>query len=163
MEHSKTARPETSYQSARCGRKTDRPPGSSHAGRGKSPELTGVPILVVDDDAPSAKLLSVVLSGESCDVKIATDAEEALLMLQTFKPRVVVIDLILPLMSGLLLAERLRADPAKAGMLLIAVTAFNGREVERLARQAGFAAYLRKPIDPLSFAQLVAEKLGGIS
>jgi CheY-like chemotaxis protein len=63
-------------------------------------------------------------------------------------------------MSGLLLAQRLRAEPATQDAVLIAVTAFNGPQAQRVALEAGFVAYVRKPIDPLSFAQLVQAHVG---
>lgn len=145
----------------RGGRKKERaakPPSSSGAARS---DLKDVPVLVVDDDAASAKLLSVVLGGEGCAVMAAPSAEDALVVLRTFRPRVIVVDLILPLMSGLLFAQRLKADPAMRDIVLIAVTAFNGDEAARIARDAGFVAYVRKPIDPISFTELLAEHLGG--
>lgn len=114
-----------------------------------------VSVLVVDDDAPSVKLLSVVLRSEGCLVETARSAEEAIERLRTLRPDVIVVDLILPLMSGLLLADHLKTDPATSRIALIAVTAFNGQKSERIALQAGFSAYVRKPIDPTSFAKLV--------
>lgn len=124
-------------------------------------ELAGVPVLIVDDDAASAKLLSVTLGGEGCEVRSVRSAEDALVVLRVFKPRVIIIDLILPLMSGWLFAQRLKADTKHDGVVLIAVTAFNGVEAERVARQSGFSAYVRKPVDPIAFAQLVARLLRG--
>jgi CheY-like chemotaxis protein len=121
-----------------------------------------VSVLIVDDDAPSVKLLSVVLEAEGCRVQTASSAEEALARLRTFRPDVIVLDLILPLMSGLLLAESLKSDAVTSKIVLIAVTAFNGRKTERIAAQAGFSAYVRKPIDPASFAKLVFATLENV-
>jgi two-component system, OmpR family, response regulator len=72
-----------------------------------------------------------------------------------------VIDLILPLASGLVLAERLKADPATSDVVLIAVSAFNGPEATRSAKAAGFALYIRKPIDPTSFSGLLLAAVRG--
>ncbi len=135
-------------------------PPSRKVTRRPKRSLKDLPVLIVDDDQPSAKLLSVVLSGEGCRVQIAPSAEEALVALQSFKPHVIIIDLILPLMSGLLLAQRLKAESAAQDAVLIAVTAFNGPQAQRVALEAGFAAYVRKPIDPLSFARLVQAHVG---
>ena len=121
----------------------------------------GIPVLIVDDDVPSVHLLRAVLELAGFEVRAAQTAEDALQTLRSFHPRAVVIDLILPLMSGLLLAQTLKADPRTADMVLVAVTAFNGREAERLARDAGYALYVRKPIDPLSFADLLLGALRG--
>lgn len=112
-------------------------------------------VLIVDDDASSVKLLTVVLHAAGCDVRVAATAEEALETLRSFRPTVALIDLILPLMSGLTLAQRLKADPVTAGIALIAVTSFNGPEAERTAIDAGYSKYVRKPIDPTSIAELI--------
>lgn len=116
-------------------------------------------MLIVEDDGPSAKLLTIVLRGEGCAVRVMPSAEAALGALASFQPRVIVIDLVLPLMSGLLLAQTLKASPATKDILLVAVTAFNGSAAERMALDAGFAAYVQKPIDPLTFPKIVHDLL----
>jgi putative two-component system response regulator len=121
--------------------------------------LKGLTALVVDDDALNAKLAAVVLLGEGCKVEVARSAEEALVWLQTFRPDFIVLDLILPLMSGLLLAQRLKVNPVTSEIVLIALTVFNGPGAKRAALDAGFSAYFRKPIDPLSFPARVLECL----
>ena len=120
-----------------------------------------VPALVVEDDPPNARLLSVLLAVEGCDVRITRSAEEALEVLSTFPARLIVLDLILPRMGGLLFAECLKAAPSTRDIVLIAVSAVNGLQVERLAKEAGCAACVRKPIDTYTFAQTVAGCLQG--
>jgi CheY-like chemotaxis protein len=114
-----------------------------------------IPVLVVDDDAASAKLVAIILRGEGFDVRVATSAEEALDALPEHRPLVIVLDLVLPRMSGLLFIQKIKADPATRHMVVVAVTAFNGQQSEKMATDAGCAAFVRKPIDALSFAQLV--------
>jgi two-component system, cell cycle response regulator DivK len=121
--------------------------------------LAGVPVLIVEDDAASAKLMSIVLSAEGCEVRVMTSAEEALQALKTFAARVLVLDLILPRMSGLLLAQRLKADPATRDLIIIAVSVLGSTSAEELAREAGCAAYVNKPFDTLSFPSLVRDCL----
>jgi len=123
--------------------------------------LAGVPILIVDDDAASAKLVAVTLSAEGCRTLVAGSADEALAVLPDFAPRAIVLDLILPRMSGLLLAQQLKANPATRDIVLIAMSAFNGAETELIARAAGCVAYLRKPIDAIALPQLLLNHLGG--
>jgi CheY-like chemotaxis protein len=112
-------------------------------------------VLIVDDDAASAKLLSVILRTEGHETREADSAERALQILHDFSADVIVLDLVLPLMSGLLLAQRLQADPRTRDLPLIAVTAFNGPALERAALDSGCRAFIRKPIDAAAFAQLV--------
>jgi CheY-like chemotaxis protein len=121
--------------------------------------LAGLRVLVVENDANNAKLVAIVLRAEGCDVHVARSAEDALSVVPIFQPEVAVLDLVLPLMSGVLLAERLKNDTATADIILIAVSAFTGGEVEDIARAAGCAAYLDKPIDAFALPALVLDLL----
>lgn len=122
--------------------------------------LAGVRVLVVEDDAASAKLVSVVLQGEGCAVRVASTAEEAERALADFAPQVIVLDFVLPTMSGLLFAQRLAAREGERPAV-VATSVMSGPEVARLALDAGCAVYLPKPIDPLALPAVVASCLGG--
>src|SRR6185436_5870372 len=136
-------------------------PTAPRSRRGAGRLLEGVPVLVIDDDALSRKLLAVALGGEGCEVRLAPSAEEAFEVLRSFHPRVIIVDLILPLMSGLLFTERVKANPSTRDIVVIAVSAFNGREADSFALAAGCVALVRKPLDPIAFAHLVARYIGG--
>jgi CheY-like chemotaxis protein len=134
--------------------------GSEDPNRGEKGEQASPSVLVVDDDPANAKLLSILIHSEGYRSVIARSAEDAVCMLAYFRPRLIVLDLVLPLMSGLLFAQRLKANPKTQDITIVAVTAFNGSEAEQMAREAGCAAYIRKPIDPVSFTQLLLAYLG---
>lgn len=120
-----------------------------------------IPVLVVDDDPASAKLVAAALAGEGFATHVARSAEEALLMIEHVRPRAAVVDLVLPRMGGLVFVEQLRARPEMRAVPIIAMSAFNGPESERLALAAGCVAYLRKPIDPISLPALLRTHLKG--
>jgi CheY-like chemotaxis protein len=121
--------------------------------------LQDVPVLLVEDDIPSARLQGFLLYEAGAEVRVVHSAEEALAALQSFQPRLVVVDLILPRMSGLLLVQQLKADLSRDEMVFVAVTAMNGPEAQRMVLAAGFSAYIRKPIDVETFAATVARTL----
>jgi CheY-like chemotaxis protein len=121
--------------------------------------LEGVPVLVVEDDPASAKLMAVILAGEGCEVRVAHSAEAALATLQTFRPRMVVVDVVLPRMNGIALAHRLKEDPATRGMVILAVSAIDSAPTERLALDVGCVGYLLKPIDALALPSIVCAHL----
>ena len=127
------------------------------ANRGTS--LEGRDVLIVEDDHPSAKLVAILLAGEGCSTRVVDSAEAAVVAIAAEVPDLVVLDLVLPLMSGLLFAQQLRASAPTASVPIIAVSAFNGSEAEAVALAAGCSAYVRKPIDALSFPQLVLSLL----
>jgi two-component system cell cycle response regulator DivK len=116
-------------------------------------------ILIVDDNAANLKLARVLLAGEGYEVRTVNDAEEALQVLQTFNPRMILMDIQLPGMDGLELTRRLKRDPARQSMLVIALTAYAMKGDEEKARAAGCDGYITKPIDPGTLPELIAEYL----
>jgi CheY-like chemotaxis protein len=121
--------------------------------------MAEAPILVVDDNPTNMKLLFFVLSAQGYEIRMATDALEALAVLETFEPRLVLLDLQLPGMDGLELARRLRAEPRFANLLIVAVTASAMKGDEERALEAGCDGYITKPIDTRSLPKLVASYL----
>jgi CheY-like chemotaxis protein len=117
------------------------------------------PILIVDDNAQNLKLARVVLTVEGYDVRTATDAEDALRVLESFTPRLILMDLQLPGMDGLQLTRQLRRDPAWQHVLIVALTAYAMKGDEEKALAAGCDGYITKPIDTDRLPKLVAEHL----
>jgi CheY-like chemotaxis protein len=116
-------------------------------------------ILVVDDSLANMKLLSFVLESQGYEVRTAMDADEALAVLGSFRPHLILLDIQLPGMDGLELARRLKADPSNAGMLIVAVTASAMKGDEEKAMEAGCDGYITKPIDTRTLPKLVASYL----
>jgi CheY-like chemotaxis protein len=116
----------------------------------------GAPVLVIDDNTQNLKLLRVLLSVEGYDVQTATDAEHALRVLETFTPEVILMDLQLPGMDGLELTRRLKADPLRRAIRVIAVTAYAMKGDDEKARAAGCDDYVSKPIDANTLSKVVA-------
>jgi CheY-like chemotaxis protein len=122
--------------------------------------MTGAPVLIVDDNPTNLKLARVALRDAGFDVRTASDAEEALATLETFHPRVILMDLQMPGMDGFALTRRLKADPARRGIAIVAVTAYAMRGDEEKALAAGCDGYLAKPLDTRTLATLVAHYAG---
>lgn len=116
----------------------------------------GAAVLVIDDNAHNLKLLRVLLSVDGYDVRTATDAEEALRILDTFTPEVILMDLQLPGMDGLELTRRLKADPQTRRIRIIAVTAYAMKGDDEKARAAGCDDYVAKPVDADTLSTVVA-------
>ncbi len=119
--------------------------------------MTGEPILIVDDNPVNLKLIRVLLSSEGYDVRTATDAEEAMASLESFQPRLILMDLQLPGMDGLELTRRLKADPATRDTIILALTAYAMKGDEEKALNAGCDGYLAKPIDTRALPGVVEE------
>jgi two-component system, cell cycle response regulator DivK len=127
--------------------------------------MSGESVLIVDDNPQNLKLARVLLVTEGYDVRTAASAEEALRELESFEPRLILMDLQLPGMDGLELTRRLKADPARCNVSIIALTAYAMKGDELKALAAGCDAYVTKPIDvntlPLTLTEHLARQDGG--
>ena len=123
--------------------------------------MAGEPILIVDDNPQNLKLARVVLSAEGYEIKTAVDAEDAMTLLKSYKPRLILMDLQLPGMDGLELTRRLKADLEWRGLVIVALTAYAMKGDEERARSAGCDDYVTKPIDIEVLPRIVAAHLSG--
>ena len=119
--------------------------------------MAGEGILVVDDNPQNLKLARVMLQTGGYDVFTAMDAESALAILENLTPRLILMDLQLPRMDGLELTRRLKADPKRQHIAIVALTAYAMKGDEQKARSAGCDGYLTKPIDSEILLRTVAE------
>jgi CheY-like chemotaxis protein len=123
--------------------------------------MAGERILVVDDNPANLRLLRLLLSGESYEVRTADGAEEAITILEDFRPRLILMDLQMPGMNGFELARRLKGDAATRDIVIVALTAYAMKGDEERAREAGCDGYVSKPIDTRTLPALVARHLSG--
>ena len=117
------------------------------------------PILIIDDNPQNQKLARVLLAREGYEVRTAGSAEEALRVLDEFTPRVILMDLQLPGMDGLELTRRLKADPRRSGIAIIAVTAYAMKGDDARAYAAGCDGYVTKPLDIDALPRTILEHL----
>lgn len=105
-------------------------------------------ILVVEDDPDIRELLSFTISRAGFDLAAAETAEEALRMLDSGLPELMVIDWMLPGMDGIDLAKYLRSDSLTSALPIIMLTA-RGEEIDKLKSfEAGVDDYVTKPFSP---------------
>ena len=105
-------------------------------------------VLAVEDEAAIGELLSISLTVAGFAVEVATTAEDALKSINAVLPEVVLIDWMLPGMSGLQLARRLRDDQRTAGLPLIMLTARGGESDRVAGLESGADDYIAKPFSP---------------
>jgi CheY-like chemotaxis protein len=118
------------------------------------------PILVVDDNAANLKLARVILQREGYLVRTAVDAEEALELLRSWRPALILMDIQLPGLDGLELTRRLKADPGYRDIIIVALTAFAMPNDQERALAAGCDGYLSKPIDIDTLVVAVSRHIG---
>jgi CheY-like chemotaxis protein len=105
------------------------------------------PILIIDDSPANLKFGRVVLTAAGYEVHTAEDAEQALALLATLRPRLILMDLQLPGMDGLALTRRLKSDAATRDVIIVTMTAYATKGDEQKAREAGSAGYITRPYD----------------
>ncbi len=102
-------------------------------------------VLIAEDEPSIVTSLEFLMRRAGFDTRSAVDGEEALSLLETFHPHVVLLDIMLPRVSGLEICRFIRGQPALAGTRVLMLTAKGGqREVER-GIEAGADDYLTKP------------------
>jgi two-component system cell cycle response regulator DivK len=116
-------------------------------------------LLIVDDNPVNLKLTKILLIQEGYRVQTVGNAEEALKLLETYKPRLILMDIQLPGMDGLELTRRLKSTPDTRHIKVIALTAYAMKGDEEKARAAGCDDYITKPIDTQALPKMVAEHL----
>lgn len=116
-------------------------------------------ILIVEDNPINLKLVYVVLAKEGYDIKAATHAEEALMLLKTFHPALIVMDVQLPGMDGLQLTQILKKNPQTKDIIIVALTAYAMKGDEEKALNAGCDDYIAKPVDIHHLTKTVAKYL----
>jgi CheY-like chemotaxis protein len=121
-------------------------------------------IMVVDDNPVNMRLACALLRRNGYEVCTAEDAREALALLRTVHPHLILMDIQLPDIDGLTLTRRLKADPATQDIVIVALTAFAMKGDEQKARDAGCNGYIPKPLETRTFINtmkrfLEAEKI----
>jgi PAS domain S-box-containing protein len=145
---------------------TGEPVEKSHPDRktlfGEFPDLTGVSVLVVDDEADTRSMLKGVLEYAKAQVILAGNAAEAYALFKSHRPDVMVVDIAMPGEDGHSLLRRIRdlgADKG-GGVPAAALTARVAIEDRTAALRAGFQMYLPKPVEPAELVVVIKSLAG---
>ncbi len=99
-------------------------------------------ILVVDDSSSNVLLLQSFLEEEGYEIEIASSGKEAISLVASFKPDIILLDLMMPGLSGLDVMERIGTD-----IPVIMISANKDPNLVKEAEQHGIKSYIQKPID----------------
>jgi len=117
--------------------KTVSPTEAAHAPR----------VLIADDNPQGAELLEAYLAETDCEIQTAADGEETLQKVRSWHPDLILLDVMMPKLSGFEVCKRLRADPATADIVILMITALDqASDIDR-AVEAGTNDFLTKPIN----------------
>ena len=116
-------------------------------------------VLIIEDNDRNRKLARDILNHAGFDTLEAGTAEDGLALAAERSPGIVLLDIQLPGIDGVQALQRLRSDPATAGIPVIAVTAFAMKADRERFLAAGFDHYVEKPLDIREFPRQVADAL----
>ena len=112
-------------------------------------------ILIADDTPQAAELLEAYLAGDDYELRVASDGEQTLKAVADWRPDLILLDVMMPRISGFEVCKRLRADPATKDVAILMITALDQQaDVER-AVEAGTNDFLSKPINKAELLQRV--------
>jgi two-component system cell cycle response regulator DivK len=124
-----------------------------------NPDTTARPVLLVEDDSLSLKLMKDVLEANGLKVAVATNGSDGLALVRTTHPALIVMDIGLPDMDGIEVTRSLRADPALGDVPILGVSAYAMHEDEAQMRGAGCDGFMTKPLGLADFAAEVSRLL----
>jgi two-component system, OmpR family, alkaline phosphatase synthesis response regulator PhoP len=116
-------------------------------------------VLIADDNEPNRELLEVYLADIDCDIATAVDGKDTLDQVAKFHPDVILLDVMMPKLSGFEVCQRLKADPATSPIMVLMVTALGELgDIER-AVESGTDDFLSKPVNRVELVKRVENML----
>ena len=116
-------------------------PSPAAAGETRPPR-----VLIADDNVQGAELLEAYLSGSGYELRTAADGEQTLQQVAAWQPDLILLDIMMPRISGFEVCKRLRADPATEDMAVLMITALDQPSDMDRAVEVGTDDFLSKPI-----------------
>ena len=120
----------------------------------------GKKVLIADDEPNIVVSLEFLMRQKGYEVRIATNGEDALAAVEEFAPDLILLDVMMPRLSGYDVCQKVRENPAWAGIRIIMLSA-KGRDVEvNKGMAVGADAYVTKPFSTKDLIAQVAQMLG---
>ncbi len=116
-------------------------------------------ILIADDNPVNVELIEAFLAGLDCEIAIAVDGKDTLDKVAEFKPDLILLDVMMPKLSGFEVCKKLKSDPATKKVMILMVTALNELgDIER-GVQAGTDDFVSKPVNKIELLKRVENML----
>ena len=116
-------------------------------------------VLIADDNEPNRERLEVYLADVDCDITTSVDGRDTLEKVASFQPDVILLDVMMPKLSGFEVCQRIKSDPATSPIMILMVTALGELgDIER-AVDAGTDDFLSKPVNKVELVKRVENML----
>jgi two-component system alkaline phosphatase synthesis response regulator PhoP len=113
------------------------------------PSSTPPKILIADDNPQNVELLEAYLSDFHCEIRTAYDGEETLKAVEEYAPDLLLLDVMMPRLSGFEVCRKIRSNPRTKDLLVLMVTALNEAADFERGVQAGTDDFLTKPVNKI--------------
>lgn len=128
--------------------------------RGQEPiDLSHASILLVDDNLQNLELMQAYLEDLPCEIRAASDGAEAAAMIEQRCPDLILLDVMMPRMSGFELCQKIKANPATRDTVVIMVTALHEVGDFERAVECGTNDFITKPVNKLELLTRVRSLL----
>lgn len=124
-----------------------------------SADISGATILLVDDNLQNLELMQAYLEGLGCTIQTARDGIEAVRMIDDDPPDLILLDVMMPRMSGFEVCQRIKSTPATSHIMVIMVTALHEVGDFERAKEAGTDDFITKPVNKLELLTRVESLL----
>ena len=112
-------------------------------------------VLIADDNEANVELLEAYLADMDLDVAVAVDGQDTLDKAASFQPDLILLDVMMPKLSGFEVCQKLKSDPATKKIMILMVTALDEQGDQERAVDAGTDDFLSKPVDKVSLVKRV--------
>ncbi len=122
-------------------------------------DISSSRVLIADDIQQNRELLEAYLADEGYEILMATDGQQTMQMVDQQQPDLILLDIMMPRMSGYEVCSQIKGDPARRGILVLMVTALNEAGDIEKAVNAGCDDFLTKPVNRLELRTRVRSLL----
>lgn len=122
-------------------------------------DISSSRVLIADDIQQNRELLEAYLADEGYEILMASDGQQTMQLVDAHQPDLILLDIMMPRMSGYEVCKQIKADPARRGILVLMVTALNEAGDIEKAVNAGCDDFLTKPVNRLELRTRVRSLL----
>jgi two-component system alkaline phosphatase synthesis response regulator PhoP len=122
-------------------------------------DLSGSRVLIADDNEQNRELLDAYLADEDYEILMANDGQETMDSIEANQPDLILLDIMMPRMSGYEVCLKIKSDPEKQNIPVLMVTALNEMGDIEKAVKAGCDDFLTKPVNQLELKTRVRSLL----
>ena len=134
-------------------------PKPQAASAASAPESRKSRVLIADDNEPNRELLEVYLADLDCEIGTAIDGRDTLDKVASFHPDVILLDVMMPKLSGFEVCQQLKSNPETSPIMILMVTALGELgDIER-AVESGTDDFLSKPVNRVELVKRVENML----